>query len=246
MKVADLGCGVGGPGRSIARFSGATVVGVNNNDYQLGKCRDYALNLGPKDLLQYQKADFMNLPFEENSFDGAFHIEALVHAPDRLKNFQQVFRILKPGATFGGYDWVVTNRHDPNNPEHVRVKKAIELGNSIPDLATIPHIIDCLKGAGFEVIEYYDVAELHNPATDIPWYDALDAKWSMAGFKHTQLGRFFTTNLVWALEKARLAPKGTLDVQMLLTTVADELVKGGKLGTFTPMLFYRCRKPLNA
>jgi Cytochrome P450/Mycolic acid cyclopropane synthetase len=35
MKVVDVGCGVGGPMRAIARFSGATVVGVNNNDYQI-------------------------------------------------------------------------------------------------------------------------------------------------------------------------------------------------------------------
>ena len=39
MKVLDVGCGVGGPMRSIARFSGATIEGVNNNDYQLEKVR---------------------------------------------------------------------------------------------------------------------------------------------------------------------------------------------------------------
>ena len=39
MRVADLGCGVGGPLREIARFSGATIVGVNNNEYQLERAR---------------------------------------------------------------------------------------------------------------------------------------------------------------------------------------------------------------
>ena len=32
MKTLDVGCGVGGPMRAIARFSGASIVGVNNND----------------------------------------------------------------------------------------------------------------------------------------------------------------------------------------------------------------------
>jgi cyclopropane fatty-acyl-phospholipid synthase-like methyltransferase len=32
---ADFGCGVGGPMRNIARFSGAKIVGINNNDYQI-------------------------------------------------------------------------------------------------------------------------------------------------------------------------------------------------------------------
>jgi hypothetical protein len=30
----DVGCGVGGPLRAISEFSGASVTGVNNNDYQ--------------------------------------------------------------------------------------------------------------------------------------------------------------------------------------------------------------------
>jgi sterol 24-C-methyltransferase len=35
MKVLDVGCGVGGPARNIARFSGAHVTGLNNNDFQV-------------------------------------------------------------------------------------------------------------------------------------------------------------------------------------------------------------------
>lgn len=34
-KVLDVGCGVGGPLREIAMFSGATVTGLNNNEYQV-------------------------------------------------------------------------------------------------------------------------------------------------------------------------------------------------------------------
>jgi sterol 24-C-methyltransferase len=39
---ADFGCGVGGPMRNIARFSGAKIVGINNNDYQI-KVRTHCL-----------------------------------------------------------------------------------------------------------------------------------------------------------------------------------------------------------
>jgi sterol 24-C-methyltransferase len=35
MKVLDVGCGVGGPARNIARFSRADVTGVTINDYQV-------------------------------------------------------------------------------------------------------------------------------------------------------------------------------------------------------------------
>ena len=32
--VLDVGCGVGGPLRNIARFTGAKVIGLNNNEFQ--------------------------------------------------------------------------------------------------------------------------------------------------------------------------------------------------------------------
>lgn len=34
-RILDVGCGVGGPARNIARFTGAHVTGLNNNSYQV-------------------------------------------------------------------------------------------------------------------------------------------------------------------------------------------------------------------
>jgi len=100
-KVAlDLGCGVGGPGRVMARFSGAHITGINNNDYQIERCKKLTLDQGPKDLCSYMKADFQHLPVDNNSQDVAFHVEALVHSPNKLETFQEVFRVLKPGGFF--------------------------------------------------------------------------------------------------------------------------------------------------
>jgi cyclopropane fatty-acyl-phospholipid synthase-like methyltransferase len=50
MKVLDVGCGVGGPAREIAHFTGAHVTGLNNNAYQLQRATHYAA----KELLQDQ------------------------------------------------------------------------------------------------------------------------------------------------------------------------------------------------
>ena len=37
MWWQDCGCGVGGPARQIAAFSGAKIVGLNNNAYQVSR-----------------------------------------------------------------------------------------------------------------------------------------------------------------------------------------------------------------
>src|SRR5438105_4279572 len=40
MRLLDVGCGVGGPMRTMARHFGVKVTGINNNDYQIGRgCR---------------------------------------------------------------------------------------------------------------------------------------------------------------------------------------------------------------
>jgi sterol 24-C-methyltransferase len=51
----------------------------------------------------------------------------------------------------------------------------------------------------------------------------------------TTIGKFFTQNTVWVLEKMGFVPKGTYDVGEALKTAADALVAGGREKLFTPM-----------
>ena len=100
MRVLDVGCGVGGPAREIAQFTDATIVGINNNDFQIGRARKYTKRAGLENLVTYQKGDFMKLveQFGENSFDAVYAIEATVHAPSWEGVYGQILRILKPGG----------------------------------------------------------------------------------------------------------------------------------------------------
>ena len=59
MKVLDVGCGVGGPAREIAKFTGANIVGLNNNDYQIERATRYAAKEGLSNQLSFVKGDFM-------------------------------------------------------------------------------------------------------------------------------------------------------------------------------------------
>jgi ubiquinone/menaquinone biosynthesis C-methylase UbiE len=72
MRVLDVGCGVGGPAREIARFADATIVGLNNNDFQIQRARKYTQKAGLEGQVSFEKGDFMKLAekFGENSFDA--------------------------------------------------------------------------------------------------------------------------------------------------------------------------------
>ena len=59
MVVADLGCGVGGPLMEIARFTGAKIVGVNSNGYQLDRARKLLDDAGLAHLADFLHCDFL-------------------------------------------------------------------------------------------------------------------------------------------------------------------------------------------
>ena len=64
MKVLDLGCGVGGPQRALARKFGASIVGLNISEYQIGKCSAYNSKAGLDHLCSVLHGDFLNIPAE--------------------------------------------------------------------------------------------------------------------------------------------------------------------------------------
>ncbi len=46
----------------------------------------------------------MDISEEANSYDAAFLIEAMCHAPNKTRAFSEVYQILRPGSLFAGYD----------------------------------------------------------------------------------------------------------------------------------------------
>ncbi|XP_028120810.1 cycloartenol-C-24-methyltransferase-like [Camellia sinensis] len=122
QKVLDVGCSIGGPLREISRFSDTYVTGINNNEYQITRGTELNRIVGVDNNCSYVKADFMNMPFSENSFDAIFAIEATCHAPNVVDCYKEIFRVLKPGQSFAAYEWCITDSFDPNNEEHQRIK----------------------------------------------------------------------------------------------------------------------------
>lgn len=240
----DVGCGVGGPMRNIARFSLSKITGANISDYQIrvGNKRNKDMNLDH--LCELKKADFMALPMSDNSFDGAYAIEATCHAPDKVGVFSEVFRVLKPGAKFAGYEWCVTDKYDSKNKTHVALREGIEVGNGLPVLATEKGVIAALEKAGFEIIESYDAERVVHDAGQVPWYEALGGSYTLNGFRRTKAGRAVTQVLVTVLEALRIAPKGTTKVSALLNATADDLWLAGRKEIFTPSFYFLARKPL--
>uniref|UniRef100_A0A0E0BHZ7 SAM-dependent methyltransferase Erg6/SMT-type domain-containing protein n=1 Tax=Oryza glumipatula TaxID=40148 RepID=A0A0E0BHZ7_9ORYZ len=64
MKVLDVGCGIGGPLREIARFSSASVTGLNNNDYQISRGQELNFSVGLSETCNYVKRNRRYQPLD--------------------------------------------------------------------------------------------------------------------------------------------------------------------------------------
>lgn len=246
--VLDVGCGVGGPASEIARFTGARIVGLNNNDYQLAKAKWNAQKFHLQDQLDFVKGDFMHMDFDDATFDKVYAIEATCHAPSLEGVYAEIYRVLKPGGTFAVYEWVMSDRYDESNPQHRKIAYEIEVGDGIPKMFTRDVACNALKNVGFDVHVAHDLADNDD---DVPWYYPLTGDWKYVQtlsdlatfFRTSYLGRKFTTLMVGLMELLGIAPKGSTKVTHALEQAAVGLVAGGRSRLFTPMMLFVATKP---
>lgn len=242
MVAVDLGCGVGGPLIEIARFSGAKIVGVNNNEYQLKRAATMTEAAGLSHLVDFVKCDFMQVDAQEGSFDAAYNIEAHCHAPDKVDAYGEVYRLLKPGGCFASYEYCMTDRFDAENPEHQRHKADLEYAGALPGIPRPHEVDDALRQVGFELLEARDLAAEAPPG--IPWYQPLvGSGLSLANFRASAVGRRLTHGTLRVLELLRVVSRGASRVATMLNLAGVAIAEAGRLGIFTPMYFILARKP---
>lgn len=245
--ILDCGCGVGGPARNIARFTGANVKAITLNQFQVDRSNRISRDEGMLDMVETRQGDFCQLPYPEKSFDGVYAIEATCHAPDRTKVFGEIFRVLKPGAIFACYEWCTTDLYDEANPEHRKLKHDIMEGDGLPDLVHTKVCDDAIKKVGFEIVETRDCAEDGHLSGGQPWYLPLSPGWNPFVWPRFQFNPILAKVMpivLGLLEFIRVVPKGTLKTQLMLVHAAHGLVAGGLNGSFTPMYLIVARKPL--
>ena len=257
--VLDCGCGVGGPMRNIMRFTRTNVTGITLNEYQVERgnqlndragvlrdVNDKKKGMVPTGSALSMQGNFMEMPFKDNSFDGVYAIEATCHAPVREGVYSEIYRVLKPGQIFATYEWCLTPKYDGDNEYHRTIKKKIEEGDGLPDMAQQEECVQALRNVGFEIEEARDMA-LDDRLGGDPWYLPLYPSWNPFTFRFqmSEFGKLITRNILWVCEGLWLVPSGTYKVQEMLQQGGWGCAYGGHTGTFTPMWLMVARKPLD-
>lgn len=199
-RVLDVGSGVGGTSRCLAREFGCRVTGIDLTDEY---CRTAAMlseRIGLAELIEYRQGDATNLPFPDASFDIVWTEHVAMNIPDKPKLYREMHRVLKPGGTLAIYDILA----GPAGPVLFPVPWARTPESSF--LATPDELRMLLEKAGFQVAVWSDTTDAARA-----WFVALAEKIRKEGMPplgfHVLLGSDFQAmaqNQRRNLEEARI------------------------------------------
>ncbi len=144
-RVLDVGCGLGGAARYVAAHYKCRVAGIDlTPEYiETGRVLCSWLNLD-KDV-DLELGNALSMPYQDDSFDGAYMLHAGMNIDDKVSLFTEIFRVLKPGSFFGIYDVMRSNEGDLVYP----VPWATEGGTS--KLSSPEQYKLALSDAGFRI-----------------------------------------------------------------------------------------------
>ena len=97
-SVVDVGCGIGGSSRHIAKKYGCKAQGITLSPYQANRGNELAKDQGIPDQASFQVADALNMPFDDSSFDLVWSLESGEHMPDKTKFVNELMRVAAPGG----------------------------------------------------------------------------------------------------------------------------------------------------
>ncbi|MFN7899364.1 MAG: methyltransferase domain-containing protein [Synechococcaceae cyanobacterium] len=182
-RILDVGCGIGGSARILARDYGFEVLGVSISPAQIAR----AQALTPVELQRCRFAvmdalrlDLADAPSPEcrserrdAGFDAVWSVEASPHMPDKQRYCDEMLRVLRPGGLLAIADW---NRRDPSQgPMNARerwVMRQLLEQWAHPEFASIPSLRHSLESSPWSWglrVETADWSEATQPS----WIDSI-------------------------------------------------------------------------
>ncbi|MFP9191350.1 class I SAM-dependent methyltransferase [Natrialbaceae archaeon A-CW1-1] len=118
--VLDLGCGSGYAGRALRETKGAgRVYGLDGAPEMAHNAAGYT----DDPQIGYVIGDFGALPFDTDSIDHVWTMEAFYYAADPHRTLEEIARVLRPGGTFYcAVNYYEENVHSHDWQEHIAVE----------------------------------------------------------------------------------------------------------------------------
>jgi ubiquinone/menaquinone biosynthesis C-methylase UbiE len=104
MRLLDIGCGIGGPARYIAANYGCRVDGIDLTEEFVQVAENLSRMVRLDDRVTFTKTSALGLPFERETFDGAYMIHVGMNIADKPGVYREARRVLKTGGVLAIFD----------------------------------------------------------------------------------------------------------------------------------------------
>ena len=184
MHVLDVGSGIGGTSRCLAKHFGCRVTGIDLTEEYCRVAAMLSTRVGLEHLVDCRQGDATRLPFDDQSFDVVWTEHVAMNIPDKIRLYSEMHRVLKPGGTLAIYDVLA----GPSGPVLFPVPWARTPDTSF--LVSPDELRKLLEESGFTVADWSDTTEAARA-----WFVALAERIRTEGFPslgfHLLLGADF-------------------------------------------------------
>ncbi len=168
-RILDVGCGIGGSSRILAKYYGFNVTGITISPVQVKRAQE----LTPDECTcKFRVMDALNLQFKDGEFDGIWSVEAGAHMNDKNKFANEMLRTLRPGGYLALADW---NSRDlqvkpPSFIEKIVLKQLLEqwVHPNFISISDFNYVLSSNKNSSGQVI-----SENWNRYTIPSWHDSI-------------------------------------------------------------------------
>lgn len=152
-RVLDVGSGIGGTSRCLAKEFGCRVSGIDLTDEYCRVAAMLSAKIGLANLVDFRQGDATRMPFQDGSFDVVWTEHVAMNIADKPRLYREMHRVLKPGGTLAIYDILA----GPAGPVLFPVPWARTPETSF--LVSPEELRKLLEEAGFQVAKWSDTTD---------------------------------------------------------------------------------------
>lgn len=201
--ILDVGSGIGGPARFFAHRFGCRVTGIDLTTEFCEVARHVTRQLGLEDRVTFEQGDALAMPFANASFDGAYSMNVSMNIAHKLRFYEEIHRVLRPGA------WLVLSEAalGPSGAPDYPTPWAMTAESSF--LVSLDETLEGLESSGFAILNSRDTVE------EALAFSARSRALAEAGEKtphravqlvHGELAAEAMSNTMRGIKEARLVP----------------------------------------